>query len=202
MGFYRRHVAPRIIDTVCSPAALSAWRGRCVEDVHGRVIEIGFGAGRNLPLYPEGVTELTAIEPSSVMRQRAQSRIDAASFPVLWGGLDGQHLDVPDDAFDYAVVAFSLCTIPDPDLAARELRRVVRDGGELRLLEHGRAPDENVARWQQRLDPIERRLADGCHLTRDPVAIVTNAGWNITNTFQRYTPGPKPWTYFSSLRAR
>lgn len=202
MGLYRQFVAPRVVDTICSPRALGKWRARVVEDLHGDVIEIGFGAGRNLEYYPDSVTGLTAIEPSPVMRRRAESRIQASRIGVTFGGLDGQKLDLDDNSFDAAVVTFSLCTIPDPAVALRELRRVVRPGGELRVLEHGLSPDEKVAIWQHRLDRFEQVVADGCHLTRDAMALVTQSGWSITDSYSRYAPGPKPWTYFTSIRAR
>jgi len=202
MGLYRRFLAPRVVDTICSPRALGKWRARVVEDLHGQVIEIGFGAGRNLEYYPREVTGITAIEPSPVMRKRAEVRIQSSGQSITFGGLDGQKLDLPDGSFDAAVVTFSLCTIPDPALALRELRRVVRPGGELRVLEHGLSPDAGVAKWQHRLNGFEQVIADGCHLTRDVTALVANSGWSITESYSRYAPGPKPWTYFTSLRAR
>ena len=202
MGLYRRYLAPRVVDTICSPRALGRWRARVVADLQGDVIEVGFGGGRNLPFYPATVTSLTAIEPSTVMRQRAQTRISAAPFPVTFAGLDGQVLDLPSDSFDSGVVTFSLCTIPDPLLALRELRRVVRPGGELRVLEHGLSPDSRIAAWQHRLDGFEQVIADGCHLTRDVLSMVSESGWTVTDSYSRYAPGPKPWTYFTSLTAR
>jgi ubiquinone/menaquinone biosynthesis C-methylase UbiE len=201
MGIYRSFLAPRLVDLACGSPAMASWRVRCVEDLEGSVVEVGFGAGRNLPLYPATVTSLVAVEPSPVMRLRAQPRLAQSPIPFTWGGLDGQKIDLPDDSCDAAVVTFSLCTIADPRLALRELRRVVRPGGELRVLEHGRAPDDRVLRWQRRLDGFERRVADGCSLINDPVACVQDSGWILTSTYQRYVRGPKPWCYFSSLRA-
>jgi ubiquinone/menaquinone biosynthesis C-methylase UbiE len=202
VGFYANSVAPRFVDLICSPKGLNKWRARCVEGLSGTVVEVGFGAGRNLLLFPDSVTKVIAIEPSPVMRARATKQIVASPIPVVWGGLDGQHLDLSDDSADAAVVTFSLCTIPDPVVALRELRRVVRPGGELRVLEHGLAPDESVATWQRRLNPIQNVLAGGCHLTRDPVAAVQSAGWTITADYHRFAPGPKFFSYFTSLRAR
>lgn len=202
MGLYRRYLAPRVVDTICSPKALGKWRARVVEDLRGDVIEIGFGAGRNLEYYPDTVTRVTAIEPSPVMRRRAEGQIKTSHVVVTFGGLDGQRLDLPENSFDAGVVTFSLCTIPDPTLALQELRRVVRPGGELRVLEHGLSPDPKVASWQRRLDGFEQVVADGCHLTRDVMALVSQSGWSITDSYSRYAPGPKPWTYFTSIRAR
>ncbi len=201
MGLYQRYVAPRIVDTCCSPAALSKWRAPVVAELSGVIIECGFGAGRNLEYYPSTVSELIAVEPSLVMRQRAQARIAAAPFPVRWGGLDGQKLDLDDNVADGAVITFALCTIADPGAALVELRRVVKPGGQLRVLEHGLAPDEAVRKWQRRLNRFEMVIADGCQLTRDPLETLKSSPWTVTTTFQKYVPGPKPWGYFTSLRA-
>jgi ubiquinone/menaquinone biosynthesis C-methylase UbiE len=165
------------------------------------VVECGFGAGRNLEHYPPEVTEVIAIEPSPYMRSKASPQIDAAGIPVRWGGLDGQHLDLPDASADHAVVTFTLCTIPDPLAALHELRRVVRAGGELRVLEHGLAPEAGVAKWQHRLNGFEMVVADGCQLIRDPTTLVTESGWVIAANYQRFAPGPKPWSYLTSLKA-
>jgi ubiquinone/menaquinone biosynthesis C-methylase UbiE len=202
VGLYADSISPRLVDLICSPKGLNKWRSRCVEGLSGTVVEIGFGAGRNLLLYPSDVTEVIAIEPSAVMRTRATKQIVASTVPVRWGGLDGQRLDLADDSADAAVVTFSLCTIPDPVAALHELRRVVRIGGELRVLEHGIAPDQAVATWQHRLNPVQKVIAGGCHLTRDPVAVVESAGWTITADYHRFAPGPKFLSYFTSLRAQ
>ena len=202
MGLYHQYLSPRLVDLMCSPQGLSRWRKPCVDGLSGRVVEICFGAGRNVPYYNENVTDLIAIEPSKVMRDRARDRVANASFPIRWGGLDGQRLDLDDASVDAAVVTFSLCTIRDPIAALRELRRVVRPGGELRALEHGIAPDAKIQLWQRRLDGIQHWLADGCHLTRDPVALIVESGWNVTATYQKYSAGPKFLTYFSSIKAK
>jgi ubiquinone/menaquinone biosynthesis C-methylase UbiE len=202
MGLMRRYVAPRFVDLACSAKGLGKWRRRCVADLSGVVIEIGFGAGRNLAYYPSTVHEVIAIDPSDFMRHRATPQIAAFPGVVTYAGLDGQLLDVPTASVDAAVVTFSLCTIPDPAAALSELRRVVRPGGELRLLEHGLAPSKRVATWQRRLNGFEQWIADGCQLTRDPVALVAQSEWMATSTYQRFAPGPKPWSYFTSIRAR
>lgn len=202
MGFYADAVAPRLVDFACKPQGLTKWRSRCVEGLAGTVVEIGFGAGRNLLLYPASVTEVIAVEPSPVMRSRATKQIVESTIPVRWGGLDGQRLDLGDASADAAVVTFSLCTIPDPVAALRELRRVVRPGGELRVLEHGLAPEPGVAKWQHRLNGVQQVLFGGCQLVRDPADIVTQSGWTITADYHRFAPGIKVLSYFTSLRAQ
>jgi ubiquinone/menaquinone biosynthesis C-methylase UbiE len=201
MGLYGTYVAPHVINFACGSSGFAKWRARCVGDLNGRVVEIGFGAGNNLAHYPANVSEVVAIEPSKVMRNKAQRAIEEHHITVTWGGLDGQQLALDDVNFDAAVVTFALCTIEDPIAALRELRRVVKPGGELRVLEHGLAPDPAVARWQHRINGLEKVLADGCQLVRQPDQLVASAGWTITANYQRYAPGPKPWCYLTSLRA-
>lgn len=201
MDLYRHYVAPRLVNVVCANKGFAKWRARCVEGLSGVVVECGFGAGRNLEHYPDSVTEVIAVEPSPVMRRLAAPQIDRTSIPVRWCGLRGEEIDLPDASADAAVVTFALCTIEDPVAALEQLRRVVRPGGELRVLEHGLAPDASVARWQHRLNGIEQRLADGCQLVRDASSIVEASSWTITANYQRYSPGPKPWSYLTSLRA-
>lgn len=198
MGIYRSHVLPRLIDKACGSPELSRWRARVSEGLHGRVVEIGFGSGLNLPHLPDDVTVVLAVEPADVARRLAQPRIDAAAAAVEHVGLDGQTIEVEDGSCDAALTTFTLCTIPDPAQALGELRRVLRPGGRLHFLEHGRSPDADVHRWQQRLEPVQRVVADGCHLTRDPVQLVIDAGFRVEWLEQRYARGPRPWSWFSA----
>jgi len=132
-----------------------------------------------VPLYPGGVERVLAIDPSGVARKMAAGRLAASSIPVEFVGLDGQRIDLPDDSADCALSTWTLCTIPDAVAALRELRRVVRPGGELFFLEHGRSPRPNVEKWQHRLDPVQRRIAGGCHLSRDIPDLITEAGFDV-----------------------
>lgn len=202
MGLYRRHILPRLIDLACGSAELGRWRARVTEGLAGRVVEIGFGSGLNVPHYPAGVEVVLAVEPADAAVALAQRRIDASPVPVERVGLDGQQVALADASCDAALVTFTLCTIPDPARALAELRRIVRPGGRLHLLEHGVAPDASVRRWQQRLEPVQRRLADGCHLSRDPLALLTGAGFEPEWVDQRYARGPRPWSWFTAGVAR
>jgi SAM-dependent methyltransferase len=137
----------------------------------------------------------------AALREAARARTDR---PIERAGLDGQRLDLPDDSHDSALITFSLCTIADPLLALREARRVVRDGGRLHVLEHGLAPEESVRRWQRRMEPLQRAIAGGCHLTRDVPALVAQAGWQVEDLQQEYLPGPamsRPWVFGTRLVA-
>jgi ubiquinone/menaquinone biosynthesis C-methylase UbiE len=195
MGFYAERVVPRIVNVACGTKAVEPLRRRVCEGLEGEVVEIGFGSGHNVPFYPTAVSGVAAVEPSDVGWGLAGERITAAGVPVQRAGLDGQSLPFEDDSFDAALSTWTLCTIPDADAALREVRRVLKPGGTLHFLEHGLAPeeDENVRRWQRRLEPMEKRLFNGCHLTRPIVDILKTAGFAITELDVFYEKAaPKP----------
>jgi SAM-dependent methyltransferase len=198
------HVVPRLTDLSLRGREIGEMREVACAGLTGRVLEIGFGSGLNVRWYPPEVTSVTAIEPSDVGWKLSEPRRGRSTVRIDRAGLDGQRLDLPDDSHDSALVTFSLCTIPDPLLALSEARRVVREGGRLHALEHGLAPDESVRQWQRRLDPVQRALAGGCHLTRDVPALVARAGWHVEDLEQSYLPGPavaRPWAYGCRLVA-
>ena len=197
MGLYQRVLAPRLINWACARPLFDKGRTMVCEGLHGIVIEVGFGAGNNIDFYPKAVTKVLAVEPSVISNREAAKRIARSQTPIEHVGLDGQRLALGDASCDSALITFTLCTIPDVPAALRELHRVLRPGGTLHFLEHGLAPDPGVMRWQRRLEPLEKVLADGCHLTRDPAALVKAAGFEITTLDQRYAAGPKPWTYMT-----
>lgn len=180
MGLYGDHVLPRIINVACGLKAVDPLRRRVCEGLEGDVVEIGFGSGLNVPFYPERVSRVAAVEPADVGWKLADKRVSASSVPVERSGLDGQSLPFEDDSYDAALSTWTLCTIPDVATALREVRRVLKPGGTFHFVEHGLAPDENVRRWQHRLEPLQKRLFGGCHLTRRIPELLTSAGFTIT----------------------
>jgi ubiquinone/menaquinone biosynthesis C-methylase UbiE len=202
VGFYRNYILPRLVDWTCSSSGLKPWRDRVCAGLTGSVLEIGFGSGTNIEHYPSSVRHLYAVEPAALSRRLARKRIEASSIPITHVGLDGQAIPLMNSSCDSALCTFTLCTIPDPVKALREVYRILKPGGQLHFLEHGIAPDASIAKWQRRLDGLERRLADGCHLTRGPLALVTAAGFEPLWNEQRYAHGPKPWSYFTVAAAR
>lgn len=198
MGFYGEHVLPRLVDRMCGARAVRPWRAQVTEGLTGRVVEIGFGSGLNVDFYPDDVELVWAVEPAAAARRMSARRVARSTVPVRHIGLDGQALALDDASCDSALTTFTLCTIPDADRALAELRRVMRPGGRLHFLEHGLSPDPGVAEWQRRLEPLQRQLAGGCHLTREPVTLIEDAGFTVLDVDRRYARGPKPWSWFSA----
>lgn len=197
MGVYAERVLPRIINVACGMKESRPLRERVCAGLHGQVVEIGFGSGHNVPFYPDEVEHVAAVEPSQLSWSLAQDRMSASPVAVERSGLDGQSLPFPDDSFDTALSTWTLCTIPDPILALQEIRRVLRPGGTLHFVEHGLAPDEPVRRWQHRLEPLQKRLFGGCHITRPILDIVGAAGFTVTAVDEFYDAGPKPFVALS-----
>jgi len=189
MGLYERHVFPRVLNVAMGNKALREVRRRVCADLHGEVLEIGFGTGLNLPFLPPAVDIVRAVEPSEVGVRLAQKRMAASPVPVEIDGLDGQSLPFADASADSALCTWSLCTIPDAVTAVREVRRVLRPGGTLHFVEHGRADDPAVRRWQDRLNGLQQRLACGCNLNRDIVGILEAGGMRVTTLDRYYNKG-------------
>ena len=196
MGFYDDRVLPHVIDVVMNAKQIREIRQRVCSGLQGEVVEIGFGTGHNLPFLPPEVTRLQAVEPSQRSIALAQERIAASEVPVEIVGLDGQHLPLEDNSADAVLCTWSLCTIPAPETAVREMARVLAPGGQLHFAEHGRAPEHGVRRWQDRLNGMQQRIGGGCHLNRDIPSIIEAAGMKITRLNTHYAEGiPKPYAF-------
>jgi SAM-dependent methyltransferase len=196
MGFWTDHVVPRITDAALDNRDIRRHRERVVTGLRGTVLEIGFGSGLNVPVYPSEVERVLAVEPSMLGRQRGAERIAASPVPVEFVGLDGQAIPLADDSADSALSTFTLCTIPDVAAALHEVRRVLKPGGELHFLEHGLSREAGVARWQHRLDGFEQKIAGGCHLIRPTDRLLRDAGFEIRDLVEDEMAGPKfmrPW---------
>jgi ubiquinone/menaquinone biosynthesis C-methylase UbiE len=199
MGLYGDHVLPRMINCLCGLKMNDPLRERVCDGLEGEVVEIGFGSGLNIPFYPAGVSRVAAVEPADIGWRLAQKRLAEAQVPVERSGLDGQSLPFPDDSFDTALSTWTMCTIPDIDAALLELRRVLRPGGRLHFIEHGLAPDEPVQRWQHRLEPVQKRVFGGCHLTRPIVPLLKNAGFSLDDLDEFYEDGAPKFLAADSL---
>jgi ubiquinone/menaquinone biosynthesis C-methylase UbiE len=196
MGFYTEQLLPRFQNKVMDRKDLTEARARVCSTLSGDVVEIGFGTGLNARHYPDGVRRVAAVEPSSLCMRIAEPRIAATSAKVEMAGLNGEKLDLPSDGFDAALSTWTLCTIPDVDAALAEVHRVLKPGGTFHFVEHGRAPDAGVSRWQDRIEPPWKRIAGGCHVTRQIPELVERAGFRLDGLEAYYISGePKVFGY-------
>lgn len=204
MGFYDDRVLPHVINVAMGNKHLGEIRARVCADLKGDIVEIGFGTGHNLPYLPSAVSSVRAVEPSARSTRLAARRLAAIPVPVDVVGVDGQRLAVEDGSADAVLCTWTLCTIPDPVAAVQEMRRVLRSGGALHFAEHGRAPDEGVRRWQDRLNGFQQKIAGGCNLNRDIPAIIRDGGFELARLETFYnaaTPKFIGYTYEGTATA-
>ncbi len=195
-SWYDRHLLPHLIDFACGMKPVSRQRELVVPQAQGRVLEVGIGTGLNMPFYDRArVRYIIGVDPALQMHRLAAKRVARAGIDVELVGVEAETIPLDDASIDTVVSTYTLCTIPDPLAALREMRRVLAPDGRLLFCEHGRAPDENVLRWQQRLTPHWRKIAGGCHLDRDIPGLLEQAGFRCDALQTRYLPGPRPLTY-------
>jgi ubiquinone/menaquinone biosynthesis C-methylase UbiE len=198
MGIWATQVTPRLVASGGEDEKIRALRARACQGLHGEVVELGFGSGLNVGLYPAAVTRVVAVEPSDVAWALGAERRAGSPIPVVRGDLDGQWLSLPDASADAVLSTFTLCTIPDVGRALAEVRRVLRPGGALHFLEHGIAPEEGVQRWQRLIEPLQKKVFDGCHLTRPIDRLIEQSGLVLEVVERAYAPMPKvmrPWVF-------
>ena len=181
MGIYSDHLFPKVLDLAMRAPELKPLRARTVEHAHGRVLEIGFGAGYNLRFYPEQVDSVIAIDPNPGLSAMAQERIKRNTVRVEHHQITAERLPFDDASFDCAVSTLTLCSIANVTAALAEIRRVLKPGGEFFFLEHGLCPEPQISKWQHRLTPMWKIIGDGCHLNRNVAALIQNAGLQITS---------------------
>ena len=189
MGVYDDWVLPRLLNVAMGMRAFTEERKTCLAGVAGSVLEIGFGAGHNLPWYPAAVSKVVAVDPSTQGAKLARKRIAAAGFPVEYVALTGEQIDAPDAAFDAVVSTFTLCSVGDPAAALAQLRRVLKPEGRFFFVEHGWAAEPKVQRWQNRLNGLQQAVFGGCHLNRDIERLVSDAGFAFDELDKHYAKG-------------
>jgi SAM-dependent methyltransferase len=179
MGLYSAYIFPRLMDWVMSGAGFQRLRNEVLQSARGEVLEIGLGTGLNLPHYPVGVSRLRAVDPAPLLPDRVTERIARAPFPVELSRTGAEHLPYDSRSFDYVVSTWTLCTIPDPVRALQEVRRVLKPTGRLLFLEHGRSDEGTIAKWQDRLNPLQNVIGCGCNLNRPIDQLISKAGLHI-----------------------
>lgn len=196
MGWYRKYILPKVVHFACGMKPNMRQREKVVPLARGRVLEIGIGSGLNLPFYDAGkVTRLWGLDPAPEMTGMAEKAARSVAFDVEFIGLPGDKIPLEDDSVDTVLVTYTLCTIPSTEPALRQMSRVLKPGGELVFCEHGAAPDAGVRRWQDRVDPIWRRLGGGCRLNRAIPRLIEEGGFKIKELETMYLPGWRPASF-------
>jgi|SRR6516165_5997321 ubiquinone/menaquinone biosynthesis C-methylase UbiE len=196
MAIYAKYFLPRIIDLAMRNKETTRLRAEWVSRAYGDVLEVGVGSGLNLPFYSSKVRHVYGVDPSAELQQMARKRVSGHSPVVEFLSQSAEDpLPLPDSTIDTVVMTWTLCSIPDPLKALGQIKRVLKPEGWLIFVEHGRAPDSGVATWQDRLNPIWKRIAGGCHLNRKVDELLAQAGLGTEVLKTEYLAGPRPMTY-------
>jgi ubiquinone/menaquinone biosynthesis C-methylase UbiE len=202
MSFYDRHVVPRLVHLAMRQKQLLPFREHVVGAAEGRVLEIGVGSGLNFQLFGSAVNSVTGLEPSRELLRMARPRALAAErAPIALLGASAEAIPIDSGCIDTVVMTWTLCTIPNAACALAEMRRVLKPSGALLFVEHGRAPEPTVARWQDRLDPLWSRLAGGCHLNRKMDDLICENGFRLETLENTRLPGLRTHTFLYQGRA-
>ncbi|MBO0739724.1 MAG: class I SAM-dependent methyltransferase [Alphaproteobacteria bacterium] len=201
MSLYRRCVIPRITHLAMRQKQLLPFRQRVIGAAEGRVLEIGIGSGLNCPLYGNAVKWVIGLEPSSGLLRMARARAEAAPAPITLLDASAETIPLDGGSIDTIVSTWTLCTIPNAAQALAEMRRVLRPAGTLLFVEHGRASEPGVARWQDRLDPLWSRVSGGCHLNRKVDDLISGNGFRIEVLENAWLPGPRTHAFLYQGRA-
>jgi ubiquinone/menaquinone biosynthesis C-methylase UbiE len=193
--WYERNLLPYLLDLSCSVSPIRKQRLKVIPQAQGRVLEIGIGTGLNLPFYDQKLVKMiVGVDPALRLHRLALKRSRQTGLDVKIIGLSAERIPVEDASFDTVVCTYTLCTIPDPIAALKEMRRALKPGGKLLFSEHGKAPDPNVFKWQNRLQPYWKKVAGGCMLNRNIPCLLEEAGFNA-DLESRYIPGPRILSY-------
>jgi ubiquinone/menaquinone biosynthesis C-methylase UbiE len=195
MGFYEEWILPALIDLSMRNKRLRPYRERVAGRAEGRVLDVGVGSGLNLPFYGRQVREVFGLDPSPRLLERARRNMRRADVPVRLLEGSAERIPLADRSMDTIVMTWTGCSIPEVRAALEDMRRVLKVGGRLLFVEHGRAPEPGVARWQNRLDPLWVRFSGGCHLNRKIDDLLSDAGFRVDRLETGYIPGPRIMTF-------
>jgi ubiquinone/menaquinone biosynthesis C-methylase UbiE len=202
MGFYKDRILPYLIHHAMRQKDLAAYRSRVVPAAEGRVLEIGVGSGLNLPFYSAKVRHVIGLDPSPKLLSMARQAARPAMAPAEFVEGSAEAIPLEDRSVDTVVTTWTLCSIPDAPRSLREMRRVLKPGGRLLFVEHGRAPDASVRWWQDHLNPAWKRIGGGCHLNRAIKTLIEGAGFQFERIETGYMRGPRPMSFMYEGSAR
>jgi ubiquinone/menaquinone biosynthesis C-methylase UbiE len=195
MGIYQEQILPWLTHLAMRQARLAPYRSRVVSAATGRVLEIGIGSGLNLPFYGRNVTQIVGLEPSPKLLDMAEETARRTSMPLELIEGTAEAIPIENQSIDTVVTTWTMCSIPNVEHALQEVRRVLRPGGRLLFVEHGRAPEPHIRWWQDHLTPAWKRISGGCHLNRAIGQLIGNAGFRFERLDNSYMRGPRPLTF-------
>ena len=191
MSLYDKYVLPKFLNCACGSNPVSRQRQKVVPLVEGKVLEVGVGSGLNLPFYDKSkIDELWGLDPSEELSDMARKVADRENIVVNFISSGAEEIPLPDSYFDSVLITYTMCTIPEVARANKEIKRVLKRGGKLIFCEHGEAPDENIRKWQKRINPFWGKLAGGCNINRKIPSLIQNAGFEIVELEEMYLPKP------------
>jgi ubiquinone/menaquinone biosynthesis C-methylase UbiE len=196
MGFYEKRILPAFLNFAMDQKPIRYQRKKVVPLAEGRVLEVGIGSGLNLSFYdPNKVEKVWGLDPSAELRVYAEKVAAETAFDVEFIGLEAEEIPLDAASMDTVLITYTMCTIPDVMTALEGMRRVLKPGGQMIFCEHGRAPDEAVRKWQDRLNPIWKKIGGGCNLNRPIPDLIEQGGFKVKSLETMYIPGPKPMTF-------
>lgn len=189
MSLYDKYVLPKFLNCACGSNPVARQRQKVIPLVEGKVLEIGIGSGLNLPFYDKSkIDELWGLDPSEELSDMARKVADSENIEVNFISSGAEEIPLPDKYFDSVLITYTMCTIPEVARANREMKRVLKTGGKLIFCEHGEAPDENIRKWQKRINPFWGKLAGGCNIDRKIPTLIQNSGFEIVELEEMYLP--------------
>ena len=189
MSLYEKYVLPKFLNCACGSKPVSYQRKKVVPLAEGKVLEVGIGSGLNLPFYDKAkIDEIWGLDPSEQLSEMAKQVADEESMEVKFISSGAEDIPLPDNYFDCVLVTYTMCTIPEVQRANQEIRRVLKEDGKMIFCEHGEAPDQNIRKWQNRINPFWGKLAGGCNINRKIPSLIQESGLDIIEMEEMYLP--------------